>query len=69
MWVVCALPAIHFRETLLAIAADTGPLGLPPGVHGLAGLTFLQQFVEWGGRRDPAGNWSFVLQNSNPAPV
>ena len=61
LWVRCALPALRFRRDFLAIASDLGTL-LPPSIDGLAGLTFLQQFAEWGGRRDPAGNWSFVLR-------
>ena len=60
-WVSCLVPALGFQRLLMAICADLSPLKLPSGVHGLAGLTFLQQFAEWGGRRDPAGNWSFVL--------
>ncbi len=61
LWVKCVLPALGFHHDFLAIASHLGKL-LPAGVDGLAGLTFLQQFAEWGGRRDPAGNWSFVLR-------
>jgi hypothetical protein len=61
MWVTYSLPTLATEKTALAMISPLDSLDLPPGVDGLAGLTFLQEFAEWGGRRDNAGNWSFVL--------
>jgi hypothetical protein len=66
VWVVCAVQALGFRRTLMAISTDPALLPLPSGADRLAGLTFLQQFVRWGGERDADGRWAFVLAAPGP---
>jgi hypothetical protein len=59
-WVTCRMPAVRFQRTLIAIITDTATLSLPDGVHGLAGLTFLRQFLRWGATQTD-GAWEFFL--------
>ncbi len=61
-WVMCCVPAISFRRTLIAIIADTSSLSLPHEVAGLAGLTFLRQFPRWGAEQSNAG-WRFFISD------
>lgn len=61
IWATCVIPSLGFRRTVKAICADLAPLALPPGAHGIVGLTFLQEFVLWGARRGADGVWRFEL--------
>ena len=60
VWVKCSLPALDFKAHLMAISADLRGLSLPPGVDGLAGLTFLLQFQYWGAKQLHDG-WHFAI--------
>lgn len=57
----CSIPAISFEGNLSAILTDVGSLSLPPGVHGMVGLTFLRQFKSWGAERVRQDTWRFFL--------
>ena len=59
-WVTCRIAAIGFQRTVIAILTDLSPLSLPPGVEGMAGLSFLRHFNRWGAEQ-PAGSWQFFL--------
>ena len=61
IWVTCVIPDLGFRRALKAICTDLAPLALPPGANGIVGLTFLQEFVRWGGRRGADGAWRFEV--------
>jgi ABC-type sulfate transport system permease component len=61
-WVAVRVAGLDFQSTMIAIFTDTTPLALPPGVAGLAGLTFLRQFASWGGQLTPNG-WQFLLSD------
>lgn len=61
-WVMCRIPAWSFQRTLVAIITDTSSLSLPPGVEGMAGLSFLRQFARWGAERTETG-WRFSLSD------
>lgn len=63
-WVTCRIPELSFQVTLIAIFTDISPLSLPPGVQGMAGLSFLRQFRRWGAERMPEG-WRFYLGTGN----
>lgn len=60
--VTARIPALSFQTPGIAILADTAALGLPPGVHGMAGLQFLRNFHRWGSERTEAGGWQFFLE-------
>jgi predicted aspartyl protease len=60
--VSCRIAALSFQSTVMAILADTSTLILPPGVDGLAGLTFLRQFRRWGAEKADDGAWRFFLE-------
>jgi predicted aspartyl protease len=67
-WVTCRIAALNYEEALIAIIADTATLSLPAGVDGLAGLTFLRRFAQWGARLTNEG-WQFFLSDGrNDAP-
>jgi hypothetical protein len=61
-WVTCRIAELNYQETVIAIVTDTTSLSLPPGVEGLAGLTFLRQFASWGSQRTTSG-WQFFLSD------
>ena len=61
-WVTCRVAGLNFQAAQIAIITDTSSLSLPPGVEGLAGLTFLRQFARWGGQRTENG-WQFFLSD------
>ena len=63
-WVTCRVAGLKSEATLIAIITDTSTLSLPPGVEGLAGLTFLRQFASWGGQRTADG-WQFFLSDGS----
>jgi hypothetical protein len=60
-WVRCEIPNLQFRRAFLALWIDLAPLTLPPGVEGMVGLTFLSEFVRWGGERGADETWRFTL--------
>ena len=62
-WVTCRIDDLSFQVTLIAIITDTTSLSLPPFVEGLAGLTFLRQFVSWESQRT-ANGWQFFMSDS-----
>lgn len=62
-WVTCRITGLSFHATVIAIITDTASLALPPGVEGLAGLTFLRQFASWGSQR-MANGWQFFLSDA-----
>jgi predicted aspartyl protease len=62
--VICRVPAISFEGIMIAIVADLGPLSLPTGVDGVAGLRFLRQFARWGGERTADRQWRFFLSDA-----
>ncbi len=62
MWVIAGVPRIGFLGSFVAIVTGLGPLGLPSGVQGMAGLTFLQRFRAWGAERGTDGEWRFFLE-------
>lgn len=49
IWVTCEVLSLGFHRALPAIVGDLTPLGLPAGIHGMAGLAFLSRFIRWGG--------------------
>ena len=59
-WVTCRVAGQSFQAAMIVIITDTSSLALPPGVEGLAGLTFLRQFARWGSERTENG-WQFFL--------
>jgi len=59
-WMTCRIPGLSFQRTLVAIITDISTLSLPSGVQGMAGLSFLRQFVRWGAQRTVDG-WQFFL--------
>lgn len=59
-WVTCRIADLSFQAAMITIVTDTSSLSLPPGVEGLAGLTFLRQFDGWGSERTENG-WRFFL--------
>jgi hypothetical protein len=59
-WVTCRIPAIGFEQTAIAILTDLGPLALPAGVRGMAGLSFLRLFAGWGAEQTAQG-WQFFV--------
>lgn len=61
-WVTCRIPGLDFQATMIAIITETSSLALPPGIAGLAGLTFLRHFASWGGKRSQNG-WQFFLSD------
>ena len=61
-WVSCRIPDLSFQRTLIAILTDLSPLSLPPGVQGMAGLSFLRQFARWGAEQTVDG-WQFFLSD------
>jgi len=61
-WVACRIPDLNSQFTLIAIITDTSSLSLPPGVQGMAGLSFLRQFGRWGAERKMDG-WQFFLSD------
>lgn len=63
-WVTCSIPGLSFQCTLIAIITDISPLSLPPGVEGMAGLSFLRLFARWGSERKADG-WHFFLTDGN----
>jgi hypothetical protein len=63
-WVTCLIPALSFQCTLIGIITDISPLSLPPGVQGMAGLSFLRHFARWGAERKADG-WQFFLSDDN----
>lgn len=60
--VTCRIPPLSFQSTALAIVTDLGPLGLPAGAQGVAGLRFLRQFQRWGSENGADGAWRFFLE-------
>ena len=62
--VSCGIASLAFQLTALAIVTDTTSLGLPAGVDGLAGLTFLRQFRRWGSEQLEDGTWRFFLETA-----
>lgn len=64
-WVLCRIPAMNFRRTLVAIIAEVSSLSLPSGVEGLAGLSFLRQFTKWGAEQTQNDGWRFYLSDGN----
>jgi hypothetical protein len=62
-WVSCSVVGAQRTRMLLAIFADLGPLSLPHGTNGMAGLTFLQEFAAWGAEADASGRWQFFLDD------
>ncbi len=63
-WVTCRVLELSFQCTIIAIITDTSVLSLPPGVHGMAGLSFLRQFARWGAEKT-ANGWRFFLSNTH----
>ena len=63
-WLTCRIPGLNFQCTIIAIITDTSVLSLPPGVQGMAGLSFLRQFARWGAEQTADG-WRFFLSNDN----
>jgi hypothetical protein len=63
-WVTCRIRDLSFQCTLIAIITDTSSLSLPPGIQGMAGLSFLRQFARWGAERMVDG-WKFFLSDGN----
>jgi hypothetical protein len=63
-WVTCRIPKLTFQSSLIAILTDVTSLSLPPGVRGMAGLTFLRQFARWGAERT-GDRWRFFLSDGN----
>ena len=61
-WVTCRIPELSFQCTIIGIITDTSVLSLPPGVQGMAGLSFLRQFARWGAEKTADG-WRFFLSN------
>lgn len=60
------VPALSFDSPLVAILADLSQLTLPPGVGGIAGLSFLRRFDRWGAERTSDGGWQFFLSENEP---
>jgi hypothetical protein len=58
-----SLSDLIVNQRAITILADVGNLGLPAGVDGLAGLTFLRFFDRWGAERRAEG-WKFFLEKS-----
>ena len=54
------ITGLGFTHTLIAILTDLSPLSLPPGVHGMLGLSFLRHFTRWGAEQS-GGRWQFFL--------
>jgi len=63
-WVTCRIPDLSFQCTVIGIITDISPLSLPPGVQGMAGLSFLRNFARWGAERRADG-WEFFLADGN----
>lgn len=61
--VECQITTLPYQSRLSAVFADLNHLKLPPGVCGIVGLKFLQQFPQWGAFESPTGEWSFFLSN------
>jgi hypothetical protein len=59
-WVSCRIADLGFTHTLIAILTDLSPLSLPPGVEGMAGLSFLRHFTRWGAEQSD-GCWQSFL--------
>jgi hypothetical protein len=60
------VPALSFDSPLIAILADLSQLTLPPGVSGIAGLSFLRRFDGWGAERTSDGSSQFFLFKNEP---
>ena len=63
-WVSCRVAGLVKAQTVIAIFTDVSVLSLPNGVTGMAGLSFLRQFIRWGAERSNSG-WRFFL-NDHP---
>jgi len=64
-WVTCRIPEIGFQATVIAIHTDLTPLSLPEEIRGMAGLSFLRHFTQWGPERS-GGTWRFSLSLDKP---
>lgn len=63
-WVSCQIAGLEKAQTVIAIFTDVSVLSLPTGISGMAGLTFLRQFIRWGAERSNSG-WRFFLSDDN----
>jgi hypothetical protein len=59
----CRISELSFERNLVAIVTDVASLSLPPGVDGMAGLSFLRQFVRWGAEQTQDSGWRFFLSD------
>lgn len=59
----CRIPKLSFQRNLISITTDVSSLSLPPGVDGMAGLSFLRQFTRWGAEQRENGGWRFFLSD------
>lgn len=63
-WVSCQVTGFAKPQTVIAIFTDISVLSLPNDVTGMAGLSFLRQFIRWGAERSDTG-WRFCLTDEN----
>lgn len=63
-WGSCQVLGFAQARTVIAIFTDVSVLSLPAGVAGMAGLSFLRQFMRWGAEQTDAG-WQFFLSDEN----
>ena len=63
-WVSCRVAGLVKAQTVIAIFTDVSVLSLPKGVTGMAGLSFLRQFIRWGAERSEA-DWRFFLSDDD----
>jgi predicted aspartyl protease len=61
-WVTWQVPGLRPQGTSIAILTRLGPLSLPQGIGGMAGLTFLRNFSRWGAEETPGG-WRFSVDD------